>query len=378
MRCIADIPAGELKGKRVVVRGGFDVPLDSKGEVADQFRIKRGVPTLEYLRDAGARTIILSHIGRDPAASNEPVARALSRHLEVHFVPDLTSTLAQSAAKAMRDGDIMLLENLRRDPRETANDEGFARELAGMGDIYVNDAFSAIHRAHASVVGIPKSLPHYAGLLVRDEVAALSAARTPSSPSVAILGGAKFETKAPLVKDLLERYDHLFLAGALANDVFKARGFPVGVSLVSKEAPAVDVLDHPHFLAPVDVTALGLDHQARAKKPEDVQADEKIVDIGPDSLALLAPYLEAARTILWNGPTGLYEAGFAHWTHAIAEIISHRVASGSSAIIGGGDTIAAIEGSGISIDSLGFVSTGGGAMLEYLLEGTLPGISALD
>jgi phosphoglycerate kinase len=378
MNRLLDLPADALRGKRVLVRAGFDVPLDAHGEVGELFRIERALPTLVRLREAGAKTIILSHIGRDPEESNEPVAKALARRIPVTFIPDLLGALAHDAINAMREGDIVLLENLRRDPRETKNDDTFAKELSTLGDIYVGDAFSAAHRAHASIVGIPKYLPHYAGLLLCAEVDQLSAARTPSHPSVAILGGAKFETKAPLISTLLATYDTLFITGALANDIHRARGLSVGASLISKEAPSAEVLANPHLLAPIDMTVQEEDGHAIVKHPQDIKPTDKIVDIGPDSLALLAPKLEAASFILWNGPTGLYEAGFTAWTHAIAEVIARRVAAGAKSIIGGGDTIAAIDGAGISHEQLGFVSTGGGAMLEYLLDGTLPGIEALN
>jgi phosphoglycerate kinase len=275
----------------------------------------------------------------------------------------------------MTDGQILLLENVRRDERETKNDAGFARELADLADIYVNDAFAVSHREHASLIGVPKFLPKYAGLLLRDEVQHINAARAPKHPSFAILGGAKFETKAPLISLLLEKYEHVFITGALANDVFKARGLPVGVSLISAELPGKDVLEHPHFMAPVDVTVERPDKQARVKKPEDVQPDEKIVDIGPDTIASIAPHIKQASFILWNGPTGLYEAGYMHWTHAIAEQIAE---SKAQKVIGGGDTIAVIEKTGIPEDKLGFLSTGGGAMLEFLLKGNLPAIEALE
>jgi len=377
MRSITTVPASELRGKRVIVRAGFDVPITVRGEVGELFRIDRAIPTLRYLRDAGAKTIILSHIGRDPQERNDAVARALTRRIPIVYVPDLVGPVARDAVNAIHEGEILLLENLRQDSREVANDDGFARELAAFGDVYVNDAFSAAHRAHASIVGIPRYLPHYAGILLSEEIEHLSAARHPIHPSFAILGGAKFETKAPLIRALLNTYDKFFLTGALANDVFRARNLAVGRSLISKEMPGPDVLEHPHFMAPVDVTVQLPDGHAQVKLPQQVQPDEKIVDIGPDSVARIAPFLEEARFILWNGPTGLYEAGFTAYTHAIAEIIAHRVAAGAQCIIGGGDTIAAIDGSGIAHDALGFVSTGGGAMLEYLLEGTLPAIEAL-
>jgi phosphoglycerate kinase len=362
-------------GKRVLVRTGLDLPLNDKGDVADLFRVRRAAMTLRYLSELGAKVIILSHIGRDPKETNEPVARALKPLVPAVYIPDLLGPAAVHAAASMHDGEVLFLENLRTDPREEQNDEGFARELAALGDVYVNDAFSAAHRAHASIVGIPKILPHYGGILLREELEHLEGARNPEHPSFAILGGAKFETKAPLIKSLLETYDHLFITGALVNDVFKAQGMEVGISLISKELPGDDVLNHPHFLVPVDLTVERPDKQANVKKPQDVQKDERIVDIGPDSLAEITPYIMSAKNILWNGPTGMYEHGFTHWTHAIAELIAR---SGARSVIGGGDTIAAIQESGVALDSLGFLSTGGGAMLEYLLKGTLPGIESLE
>lgn len=378
MNCITDVRPEALRGKRVLVRAGFDVPLDAKGEVAELFRIERGLATVEYLRAAGAKTVIISHIGRNPEESNAPVYRALARKVPLSFVPDLLGSAAQDAVQAMREGDVVLLENVRSDTRETKNDENFAKELARYGDIYVDDAFSAAHRAHASIAALPRLVPErYAGVLFAEEVKKLSAARAPEGPSVAILGGAKFETKAPLIRLLLEKYNYLFIAGALANDMLRAKGFPVGRSLVSAEAPSAEVLAHPNLLSAVDVTVQESDGHAVVKLPQDVQQEDKIVDIGPDSVAVLAPHVENAQFILWNGPTGLYEEGFTAHTQAIAEIVSRRVAAGAQCIIGGGDTIAAIGGSGLSHEQLGFVSTGGGAMLEYLLDGTLPGIEAL-
>ncbi len=375
MKCISEVAAADLKGKYILVRAGFDVPLTANGEVADLFRIRRSAETIAYLSKLGARVIILSHIGRDPEETNAPVARALKSEVALTYVKDLTGQVAHDAKHAMRDGDVLLLENLRRDPREVKNDDGLARELAGLGDIYVNDAFSAAHRAHASIVGIPKYLPHYSGLLVDAEVKAITPARAPQHPSFAILGGAKFETKAPLIRSLLAAYDTVFITGALANDVFKARGLPVGRSTISSELPGEDVLANPHFLAPVDVTVERLDKQSRVKHPEEVESGDKIVDIGPETIALIAPKIAEAKFILWNGPTGLYEAGYGEWTHAIAELIAK---SDAQKVIGGGDTIAVIEESGMHRENLGFLSTGGGAMLEFMLDGKLPGLDALN
>jgi phosphoglycerate kinase len=375
MKYITDVAMSELSGKRVLVRAGLDVPLDKNGEVADIFRIKQAAQTLRFLSQRGARVIVISHIGRKPDETNEPVARALKKEIPIVYVPDLLGHMAHDAIGMMKNGDILLLENLRSDDRESLNDDVFARELASLADIYVDDAFSVAHRAHASIVGIPKYLPSYAGILMRDEVEILTRARSPEHPSFAILGGAKFETKSPLIQVLLETYDHLFVTGALANDVLKAQGFPVGVSLISKESPTPEVLAHSHFVAPVDVTVEGSDKQVSVKSPQDVAIDDKIVDIGPDSVGAVAPYIAAAKFILWNGPTGLYEDGFVTYTQAIAELIGK---SGAHAVIGGGDTIAVIQESNIAFGPNVFLSTGGGAMLEFLLNGTLPGIEALN
>ncbi len=378
MKCVDQLSAEELKGKRVLLRSDFNLPLDTEGEVADVFRLRQGWQTVQYLSERGAKVVIISHIGRDPEESLEPVARAAKEFGKVTFVADITGPAARGAVDVMKDGEVLMLENVRRDARETENDEGFARELASLAELYVNDSFAVDHRSHASLVGVPKLLPSYAGLLVRDEVAHIDAARAPQGPSIAILGGAKFETKAPLIKLLLEKYDHVFITGALANDVFKARGFPVGRSLLSKELPSPDILANPRFLAPVDVTAEKSDGQAKVKKPEDVEADDKIVDVGPETVAMLAPHLTAAKFILWNGPTGIYEQGYIHYTQQIAELASSASKNnGAQIVIGGGDTIAAIEASGVPQDNLGFLSTGGGAMLEYLLKGSLPAIDAL-
>lgn len=374
MQCIDTVSPPDLKGVRVIVRAGLDVPLDVNGVVSELYRVRKAVPTLRYLSDAGAKVVVLSHIGRRPEETNAPAAKALQKHLPVVFVRDLLGAAAHSAAASMRDGEILFLENLRSDPREIANDPTFARELAAYGDLFVQDAFSAAHRTHASIVGIPAVLPAYGGQLLCEEVRELDTARHPHSPSLAILGGAKFETKAPLIASLLELYDHVFVTGALSNDILKARGREVGRSLLSASVPPQDVLDNPRLLAPLDVMIERPDGQARVKKCSDVSPNERIVDIGPDTLGMLSPYIAAAKSILWNGPTGIYEEGYMYWSHALAEQIAIVAAD---KVIGGGDTVASLLTSGVAEEKLGFVSTGGGAMLEYLLRGSLPGIDVL-
>lgn len=375
MRCIDELSAGDLKGKRVLVRAGLDVSLDNDGNVNDVLRVQKALPTLQYLAKAGARVIIISHIGRDPSSTNAPVARALQAFLPVFYVPDLFGAAAKDAIGAMKEGEVVLLENLRQHyDLEKANDEAFARSLASLGEIYVNDAFSNSHRPHASMIGIPKFLPSYAGFIVRDEVKQLSQALQPDHPALAIVGGAKFETKDPVIRSFLSLYDHVVVVGAIANDVLRVQGFPVGRSRISEHAPEKEVVANPKLIGPIDVTVEQSDEQAKVKKPDAVETGDKIVDIGPDTVQKIAPVIAEAKFIIWNGPTGLYEDGYVHYTQAIGELIANSTAQ---KIIGGGDTITVLQKSGIPEDKLGFLSTGGGAMLEYLLKGTLPGIDAL-
>jgi len=378
MKCIDVLAASELRGKKVLVRAGLDLPVDDKGEVTDLFRLKKAIPTLRFLSEAGAKVIILTKIGRDETDTNEPVYKALKRQMPVAYVPEIFGHMAEAAVGAMKDGEFLLLENLQQHPGEKANDPEYCAQLAQYGDLYVNDCFPSAHRESAGMVGITKMLPSFAGLQFRDEVVELGKALEPARPAFAIIGGAKFETKIPVIDLFLKKYDHTFVVGALVNDVLKAQGHEVGRSKVSSELPPPSVVGHPRFIVPNDVTAQRSDGHAYVKKPNDVTSDDKIVDIGPDSVALIAPHLERAQFILWNGPTGIYEEGFVSYTHAIAEIISRRVAEGAHAVIGGGDTIAALEGSGIPEEKLGFLSTGGGAMLEFLVKGTLPAVAALD
>jgi phosphoglycerate kinase len=365
------------RGKRVLVRADFNVPLTNTGEVADAFRLEKGWATIRYLAEHGARVIVLSHIGRKPEETLLPVASALLHFGKVFFTGDITGAATQAAVRAMHDGDIVLLENVRRDPRETAGEESLARELADLADFFVGDAFAAAHREHASIALVPRLVPSYAGLLVADEVRKCDAARAPEHPSLAILGGAKFETKAPLIHLLLEKYDTAFITGALANDILKARGFPTGRSLLSLEAPSAEILANPRLLAPIDVTAEDESGHAVAKDPSAVRAGDIIYDIGPETISLLAPKIASAKFILWNGPTGKYESGYTHYTRQIADLVAAAHKNGAQVVIGGGDTIAALEQGGADTKQLGFLSTGGGAMLEYLLKGTLPGIEVL-
>jgi phosphoglycerate kinase len=340
MRSITE--AGDLKGKRALVRIDWNIPLNS-GKVVNDFRIKQSLPTIEYLRKAGAKVILISH--RDhPESTLEP----MYEHTKA-FLPELTF---------IQDGPLTLLENLRRNPGEMANAPEFAAELAKLGDIYVNEAFSESHRECASIVGVPKLLPSYAGLCFEREVQELSKSFYPKHPFLFILGGAKFDTKLPLLKKFVNIADDIFVGGALANNFFKEQGKDVGVSLVMEG----------------DFGLSELMASGKIMLPEDSIIDGgRILDVGALSLEKLKEKIAAAKLVLWNGPLGNYELGYKVSTIETAKLIAELA---EESIVGGGDTLAAIQ----ELDILGkfsFVSTGGGAMLDFLAKGTLPGIEAL-
>jgi phosphoglycerate kinase len=304
------------------------------------------------------------------------VAKRITKDIpELHFVHGSPiGADARVAVTTMRDGDVVLLENVRSDEREGAGDPGYAAELASLGSFYVGDAFPDAHRAHASVTGIPTLLPHCAGVAMADEVHHLDTARTPHSPSLAVIAGAKFETKEPLIRALSQVYTDVFVGGALANDLLKARGFPIGKSKTSEGTVPQDVRDNTHVLAPIDVI-VERDGVAVVCECSAVQDTDSIVDVGPLTSAMLSTKVGAAQFVVWNGPLGWYEKGYTQGSRALAEVIAHTK---TQSVIGGGDTVAAIETPEFNPEhAFTFVSAGGGAMLEYLLDGTLPGVSIL-
>ncbi len=372
LRSIEEID--NLFGMRVIVRASLDVSLESDTKKKDPYRVLRAIPTILHLIDKGARVVILTHVGRDPHNSTAPLLPVLQKYIPVTHTDALVGEEAYGAVAHMKEGSAILLGNLRSHPGEEANDPEFAKELASYGDFYVNDAFAVSHREHASIVGIPKHLPSFMGLLFEDEYRELSKMFTPKSPSLFILGGAKFETKEPLIDEYSNNYSHVFIGGAIANDFLKGKGYPVGDSLVSP----VDLKDNPllereNIILPVDVV-VGGEGGKREVLIEHVKSDDIILDVGPRTVELLEPYIERAETILWNGPLGNYEAGFDGATHACAELVAK---SNAFSIVGGGDTVTAIETLGLE-DSFGFISTSGGAMLDFLEHKTLPGIEALS
>ena len=368
-----------LENIPVLVRAALNVPV-ANGEVAGAFRLRRALPTIEYLRKRNARVVLIGHIGDKETESLEPVHRAMQRLIPgIAFCPVTTGPRAREAVRTLAPGGVLMLENLRRDKGEAENDPKFAKALAELADVFVEDSFDVCHRAHASVVGIPAYLPSYAGFLVEEEVRELTKALKPKKPSLAVIGGAKFSTKEPVLKKLLKSYDKVYVGGALANDFMQASGNPVGKSLVSgadsdelrllmKDKKLILPMDY--VVAPAGSKA----EQGRIARISDVQSDEAILDNGPESVALLARRAKNAKTILWNGPLGNYENGFIEATESLARIIA---ASKAHSIVGGGDTVAAIEKLKLD-DYFSFISTGGGAMLDFLAKGTLPGLDALD
>lgn len=373
MKTVRDIPI--LHNIPVLVRAALNVPVEG-GKVMNTYRLRRALPTLEYLRREGARVILASHIGEQGIETLAPVAEALAGMISgVHFCEVSTGEKARAASRDLLPGEILVLENLRRNPGEVGNDREFARALAALADVFVEDSFDTCHRRHASIVSVPEFLPSYAGLLVEEEVRELSKALAPKGLALALIGGAKFSTKEPVLEVLLEHYDKVFVGGALANDFFKAKGYPVGRSLVSGAAGGeiAKMLENPKLVLPVDAQLVTTDLSSRVGAPQDIRADEAALDHGPATAALLADLAKKSKTVLWNGPLGEYEKGFTEATDAVLRAVAE---SGAYSVIGGGDTVAELERIGL-MDRFSFVSTGGGAMLDFLARGTLPGLDAL-
>ncbi len=365
---------GVVEGKHVILRLDLNVPLEGT-EVRDPYRIREALPVIELLRSHGARIVIISHIGKGkPEDTLAPVAEYLQKEFPLTFLPVLRDPENTRKAIEMENGDVLMLENLRHDPGEENNDPEFAAYLASFGEIYVNDAFSVSHRAHASVVGIPALLPSFAGLRLAEEVARLTLALTPEHPFLFVLGGAKIGTKMPLLKKFLNIADHVFVGGAIANNFFKAEGYEIGASLYDPdEVAGLDAYIHnERLLIPHDVV-VQYDGGSDTRVLDGVTPGDKIVDIGTKTISDLEPVIGAAKLIVWNGPLGFYEEGFTEGTRELLELIA---GSNATSIIGGGDTVALINEMG-ALDRFSFISTGGGAMIDFLANETLPGIEAL-
>lgn len=389
MKSLEDL---DVKGQAVFVRVDFNVPQDEAGNIRDDTRIRASLPTLNYLLQKGARLVLASHLGRpkgyDPRASLKPVAERLSELLgrKVILSPEVVGEEASRLKKGLKDGDVLLLENVRFHPGETKNDEAFSKQLAEGIDIFVNDAFGSSHRAHSSVVGIAQFVKDCAaGYLLKKEVDYLSKAlHSPARPYTAILGGAKVSDKIGIIENLLTKADDILIGGAMAYTFFKAQGKGVGRSLVEddKLELARNLLDKAerkkvNFCLPLDhVLAASIDAPEAAgitdrfPLPDDLMA----VDIGPKTVERYSRVIAQAKTIIWNGPLGVFEQKpFAAGTMMIAEAVA---ASGAVSIVGGGDSASAVKKAGVK-DKITHISTGGGASLEFLADETLPGLEAL-
>ncbi len=344
-----------IKGKVVLVRVDFNVPIKD-GKIEDPFRIKKALPTIDFLHKKGAKIILITHLGKDGSASLEPVIKSFFK------------------ISKYKKSEISFFENVRKFPGEEKNDPTFTRKLASLGDVYVNDAFSVSHRAHASVVGIPKYLPSYAGFQLEAEIKNLSKALNPKHPFLFILGGAKFSTKMPLIKKYLKLADYCFIGGALLNDFLKAKGYEVGKSLIDNSNYGIEkILKNKKLILPVDVVVKSSGKLIN-KGVTEVLKDEIILDIGSESIKMIEPYIKKSKLILWNGPLGKYEAGGGGATKKVLKFVAK---SKAESIIGGGDTVELISEMKMEKD-FSFVSTGGGATLDFLANGTLPGIKALE
>lgn len=383
------IREANLLNKRVILRVDFNVPIKG-GKVAEDTRMRQTLPTINYLITNKAKIIIITHLGKpdgkiEEGLRLEPVALRLHELLldnKVTYFPYCPGEKGVfDKVKKLKSGEILILENIRFCPGEEENDLQFSKEIASLGDLYVDDAFGAVHRLHASVAGVTKFLPSYAGFLLEKEVATLSKImENPSRPFIGIIGGAKISTKLAVIKNLLSRVDFLLLGGALANTILKAQGIQVGKSLVEEKMMKLAtelVLTENRLKIPVDlVVAKEISEKAKIKKRAvgKVEEDEIILDIGPDTVNLYSMIIQKAKTIVWNGPMGYFEIkNFAKGTYEIAEIIAK---SKASSVVGGGDTIDAIKEVNL-LDKFTYVSTGGGAMLEFLEGKMLPGIKPL-
>ncbi len=396
-KTLADLSASDVSGKRVLVRVDFNVPLDDQGAITDDTRIRAALPTIQDLTSKGAKVILTSHFGRPKGKVNEsmrltPVATRLSELLgtAVMKTNDCIGEEVAAAVAAMSNGQVLLLENVRFYAQEEENDPEFAKQLAAVADLYVNDAFGTAHRAHASTEGVTHYLkPSVAGFLIEKELQYLqSAIEAPQRPLAAIVGGSKVSSKIGVIETLLEKVDKLLIGGGMIFTFYKARGLSVGKSLVEEDklelAKALEIKAKEKgvaLLLPTDVVVadnFAADANSQTVSVEAIPDGWMGLDIGPDSVKVFQEALADCKTVIWNGPMGVFEFDkFAVGTEAIARTLADLTKTGASTIIGGGDSVAAVEKVGVA-EQMSHISTGGGASLELLEGKELPGIAALD
>ena len=380
----------DWQGKRALVRVDFNVPL-SDGHITDDARIRAALPTIEYLLENGASVVLMSHLGRPKGKPNPDLSlKVVADHLDtlldapVTFCPETTGPVAESMAAALKPGQVLLLENTRFDPREKKNDPMMAQQLANLGDVFVNDAFGSAHRAHASTTGVADYLPAVAGFLMEKELDYLGGAlENPRPPFVAILGGAKISDKIGVIQSLLAKVDAILIGGGMANTFLAAEGYAMGASLVEQEsiATAAALMEKGAGIIqlPVDLRVadqFAADAENQVVSVEDVPEGWMALDIGPATIAHFSNWLAGAKTVVWNGPMGVFEFPvFAQGTVAVAEMLAGL--EDAITIIGGGDSAAAVRQAGLD-DKISHVSTGGGASLEFLEGKELPGVAALN
>lgn len=397
VKTIADLPDDALRGKKALVRVDYNVPIEN-GAISDDTRITATLPTINHLIEKGAAVILVSHLGRPKGKPNKdmslaPTAARLAEHLKkpVKFVADTTGDEAKNAVASLKPGGVLLLENMRFLPGEEENDAALSEQLATYGDIYVDDAFGTSHRAHASTAGVADVMkkngkPAVAGFLIEKELKFLGGAlANPEHPFAAILGGAKISGKIDVIEKLLPVVDYLLIGGAMANTFFRALGLQTGKSLVEDDRVdmARQLLERagPKIILPVDCVVAG-EPKAGVKtfllQRDEIPPEGGIYDIGPKSVATFRDFIERSRTVLWNGPMGLFEVdAFAEGTLGVARAVADATSKGAVTIVGGGDTASAVEQAGLA-DKVTHVSTGGGASLEFLEGRALPGIEILD
>lgn len=385
----------DVAGKRVLVRCDFNVPMNDNGEITDDIRIKSALPTIKYILDNKGKAVIMSHLGRPkgeakPEFSLKPIAKRLSELLgkEVRFADDdnVVSEETKTLVNDMKDGDVVLLQNTRYRNEETKNGEDFAKELASLADLYVNDAFGTAHRAHASNVGVSKELPSAVGYLVKKEIDIMGKAmEKPEKPFIAILGGAKVSDKIGVIENLLDKVDSIIIGGGMVFTFLKAKGLEIGNSLIEEDKVelASEILKkakekNVDFLLPTDVVVakeFKNDTEFKTVDVENMPTDMMGLDIGDKSIELFSDAIKKAKTVVWNGPMGVFEmSNFAKGTMEIAKAMAE---SDAVTIIGGGDSAAAVEQSGLE-SKMTHISTGGGASLEFFEGKELPGIQAIE